>query len=234
MKKCLELWAGDSTGLEGARTLSQGHVKITTLDMNPIFECDITADILTVEIDQIRKVMKLKDGERPFFIWASPDCSVFSVAGFGHGHFHPRENIFDTPVPSSEKAVSMCLRHKYTLDIIMALDPVYFVIENPRGLLRKMDWMQRLPRETVTYCQYGDFRMKPTDLWGRFPATWTPRPMCKNGDPCHEASPRGAMRGTSKLNHRQRSHIPLALSEEIWAAALESKGQVRQTLGDFV
>ena len=233
IKKCLELWAGDSTGLEGARTLSLSHVKITTVEINPEFEPSICMDILDVTVEEIRHKMKLAPNEKPFFIWASPDCSVFSVAGFGHGHFS-RDNVFDTPQPASDKAKEMVKRHKHTLDLIMALDPVYFVIENPRGLLRKMPFMQHLPRETVTYCQYGDFRMKPTDLWGKFPASWNPRPMCKNGDSCHEASPRGAMRGTSRLSHRKRSHIPLELSEEIWQAALIDNGECRRSLGDFV
>ena len=29
----------------------------------------------------------------------------------------------------------------------------------PRGGMRKMSWMQELPRYTVTYCQYGDERI---------------------------------------------------------------------------
>lgn len=233
MKKCLELWAGDSTGLEGARTWDPG-VQITTVEINPVFEPTICKDILEVTVAEIREVMGLHPNERPYFIWASPDCSVFSVAGFGHGHFS--QDPFGIPVPMSEKAVEMCKRHIHTLHLIEALDPVYFVIENPRGLLRKMPWMKHLPRETVTYCKYGDFRMKPTDLWGRFPATWKPRPMCRNNatDCDHEKSPRGSMNGTSRLNHRDRSHIPLELSEEIWKAGIVSQGSVRSTLGDFV
>lgn len=230
IKKCLELWSGDSTGLEGARTCGS-NVEITTVDMNPIFEADICKDILDVTVEELREVMGLKVGEKPFFIWASPDCSVFSVAGFGHGHFN-RDNIFDIPMPNTQKAKDMCVRHLHTLMLINELDPDYFVIENPRGLLRKMPWMTDLPRETVTYCQYGDFRMKPTDLWGRFPESWQPKPMCKNGSPCHEASPRGAMRGTSKLSHRKRSHIPLELSEEIWLHAIFDNGKSRMTLHD--
>lgn len=33
-----------------------------------------------------------------------------------------------------------------------------------------MEWMRSLPRYTVTYCQYGDNRMKPTDIWTNHPA----------------------------------------------------------------
>lgn len=53
-----------------------------------------------------------------------------------------------------------------------------------------MNWMQGLPRYTVTYCQYGDTRQKPTDIWTNHP---TPcfKPPCSTGDKCHTASPRG-------------------------------------------
>ena len=53
-----------------------------------------------------------------------------------------------------------------------------------------MTFMQGLPRYTVTYCQYGDHRMKPTDIWTNHPDPRF-RPPCKNGAKCHEPSPRG-------------------------------------------
>ena len=45
---------------------------------------------------------------------------------------------------------------------------------------KQMEWMRGLPRYTVTYCQYGDNRMKPTDIWTNHPE---PKflPMCHNG-----------------------------------------------------
>ncbi len=83
-------------------------------------------------------------------------------------------------------------------------------------MLRKQDFMQELPRWTVTYCQYGDTRMKPTDVWGTIQG-WTPRNMCKPRATCHESSPAGTNAGgTGKLrNARLRSMIPYELGEEI-------------------
>jgi hypothetical protein len=81
--------------------------------------------------------------------------------------------------------------------------------------LRKLPVVEGLPRTTVSYCTYGDSRMKPTDLWGIVP-NWTPRTMCKNGMPCHEAAPRGAKTGTQGLKGaRERSRVPYALGKEI-------------------
>ncbi len=78
-----------------------------------------------------------------------------------------------------------------------------------------MPMMEKMRRVTVSYCQYGDDRMKPTDIWTNAD-WWTPRPICKNGDKCHEAAPRGSRTGTQGLKgHMARGVIPPALFEEI-------------------
>lgn len=78
-----------------------------------------------------------------------------------------------------------------------------------------MRFMRDLPRYTVTYCQYGDSRMKPTDIFTNYPNPMF-KPMCKNGDPCHERAPRGSKTGTQGLkNARERSRIPEELCEHI-------------------
>lgn len=78
-----------------------------------------------------------------------------------------------------------------------------------------MEWMRSLPKYTVTYCQYGDNRMKPTDIWTNHPAPDF-LPMCHNGDSCHVAAPRGSKTGTQGLKgSRERSVIPQKLCEHI-------------------
>ena len=80
--------------------------------------------------------------------------------------------------------------------------------------------MQHLPiRNTVTYCQYGDERMKPTDIWTNNDL-WIPRPMCKNGDSCHVAAPRGSKTGTQgRKGAFERSRIPEDLCFEVLTAS---------------
>jgi hypothetical protein len=94
--------------------------------------------------------------------------------------------------------------------------------------MRKMSWMQELPRYTVTYCQYGETRMKPTDIWTNHP---DPQflPPCKNGDPCHERAPRSKtvrllqeqgvdiqIGGTQAMKgSKERAVIPAKLCEHI-------------------
>ena len=81
--------------------------------------------------------------------------------------------------------------------------------------MRKMDFMNGLPRYTVTYCKYGDSRMKPTDIWTNH---HDPKflPMCHKGDKCHISAPRGAKTGTQGLKGSiERSRIPKMLCDHI-------------------
>jgi hypothetical protein len=107
-----------------------------------------------------------------------------------------------------------------TLEIINHFQPTYWFMENPRGVLRKLDVVKGLKKNSVTYCQYGDERMKPTDIWTNSDV-WTPKPMCKNGDPCHVAAPRGSRTGTQgRANAYERSKIPEELCREILKSCL--------------
>lgn len=59
-----------------------------------------------------------------------------------------------------------------------------------------------------------------TDIWTNCDL-WTPRPMCRNGDTCHEAAPRGSKTGTQgRGDAHERAKIPSALCVDIMEAAL--------------
>ena len=177
------------------------------------FELDKQFDVEEhVDIFDLTAVELYRKYGRPDFIWASPPCTAFSVASIGH-HWTGGHQAY---IPKTEQArVNQDLVWK-TRTLIMGLDPkLGYLIENPRGVLRKLPPVQGLTRRTVTYCQYGDERMKPTDLWGDVPG-WVPRPMCKNGDSCHVSAPRGAKTGTQGLKGAaMRSMVPYELGEEI-------------------
>lgn len=150
-------------------------------------------------------------GGVPDIIWASPDCTTYSVAAI----FHHRKQVNGDLVPQTDYAKFCDKTNQHVIKLIQDLKPKFWFIENPRGAMRKMSWMQNLPRYTVTYCKYGDKRMKPTDIWTNHPG---PQfiPPCKNGDTCHESAPRGTKQGTQSLkNARERSKIPDALCDHI-------------------
>ena len=153
---------------------------------------------------------------QPDVIWASPPCTGFSVAAIGH-HWAGGKGAY---IPKTETAKLGIELVRKTLEIINHFQPTYWFMENPRGVLRKLDVVKGLKKNSVTYCQYGDERMKPTDIWTNSDV-WTPKPMCKNGDLCHVAAPRGSRTGTQgRANAYERSKIPEELCREILKSCL--------------
>jgi hypothetical protein len=158
----------------------------------------------------------------PNFIWASPPCTYFSVASIGK-HWNKNHT------PKSDNALKGVEYVKSTLEIInyfLKLNPnLVWYMENPRGKLRKLDVVKGLPRTTIWYCKYGDFRAKPTDIWSNniynpmFNSNgWKPKEECFNGntDCQHESAPRGSRTGTQGVKgNYNRLKIPYLLCKEI-------------------
>jgi len=203
--KILELFAGSRSFSKVAEEL--GH-KTFAVDINDFDNIDYITDILDFDCFKIPF--------KPDLIWASPPCTYFSVASIGH-HW----NKDHTP-KTKEAELGVKIVNK-TIEIIEMFQPDYFFIENPRGKLRKLGLFDGIAeRTTVTYCQYGDTRMKPTDIWTNNlqsvfnPNGWKPKPICKNGDPCHVSAPRGSQTGTQGIKgNYERSKIPKELCLEI-------------------
>lgn len=204
--KVLELFAG--TRSIGKAFEARGH-EVFSVEWDKNFE---NID-LCVDIGQLKAQEILRRFGRPDVIWASPDCATFSVAAIS---YHRRLNKETGSLESITDYARFCDSvNQHVLRLILALGPKYWFIENPRGGMRKMEYMQELPRYTVTYCKYGETRMKPTDIWTNHPA---PNfiPPCKNGDPCHESAPRGSRTGTQALKSSiERSRLPPLLCEHI-------------------
>ena len=204
--KVLELFAG--TRSIGKAFEKRGH-EVYSIEWDKSFDnIDWYEDIGKITAQDI-----LDRFGKPDIIWASPDCSSYSVAALGK---HRKKNpITGNLEPQTDYAKFCDKVNAHVVDLIKELKPKYYFIENPRGGMRKMTWMQDLPRYTVTYCKYGDDRMKPTDIWTNHP---DPKflPMCKNGDPCHVSAPRGSRTGTQGLKGSvERSRIPQKLCEHI-------------------
>lgn len=197
--KMLELFCG--TKSIGKVAKERGH-EVFSVDIDVMHEPDLVANILKLDLSNIPWI--------PDVIWASPPCTTFSVASMGH-HWTGGKGAY---IPKTKEAIIGMKLMAKTKGIILKLKPKVWFIENPRGVMRKKIGLEEF-RSTVTYCQYGDRRMKPTDIWTNC-TEWAPRTMCKNGSPCHEAAPRGAKTGTQGLAGAvERGVIPYALCKEI-------------------
>lgn len=199
--KILELFAGSRSIGKEAEKLG---MEVFSSDIEQFGSIDYVADILDFDCSKVPFI--------PDMIWASPPCQGFSVAAIGKNWNHD-----GTPKTDSARlGIRLAKKTIEIIDHFLTLNPnLIWFIENPRGKLRKMDFMQQFQRHTVTYCQYGDTRMKPTDIWTNS-KTWIPRDMCKNGAPCHIAAPRGSRTGTQGLvGDYERSKNPEELCQEV-------------------
>lgn len=203
--KVLELFAG--TRSIGKAFEKRGH-EVFSVEWDKQFEnIDLYADILTVTAQDI-----IEQFGHPDVIWASPDCTTYSVAAISK---HRRKEESGNLLPVSDYAKFCDKVNAHVVSLIKELAPKYYFIENPVGGLRKMDFMQELPRHTVTYCQYGERRQKPTDIWTNHPDPQF-KPPCKRGASCHDAAPRGSKTGTQALkNAIEKAKIPTMLCEHV-------------------
>lgn len=204
--KVLELFAGTRSVSRAFET--RGHETFSVEWSKDFEHIDLYADISQLTAEDI-----LKSFGRPDVIWASPDCTTYSVMAISK---HRRKNHETGSLePVTEYAKFCDATNKHVLELIRELSPRFYFIENPMGGLRKMDFMQGIPRYTVTYCQYGETRQKPTDIFTNHPDPQF-KPPCKRGAPCHEAAPRGSQTGTQKIKGaKDRSRIPQLLCEHI-------------------
>lgn len=202
----LELFAG--TRSIGKAFEAAGH-KVISIDWDKQFPgIALYADIGQLTAQQIIDLC----GGVPDIIWASPDCTTYSIAAISK---HRTKEADGNLAPKSDYAKQCDDINSHVIELIKELNPKYYFIENPRGGMRKMWFMQELPRHTLTYCQYGDSRQKPTDIWTNHPNP-NFKPPCKPGAPCHIAAPRGSKTGTQGLKNKvERARIPQQLCEHI-------------------
>ena len=205
MMLILELFSGTECISDAFR--SRGH-RCYTVDWDRQFPSSLHIDITKLTADMI-----LRDFGRPDVIWAGCDCTTFSVASIGfHRMQDPATGVL---LPKTEAAAKADEVNRHTLQLIRDLNPRLWFIENPMGGLRKMDYMQGLPRHLITYCQYGFPYRKATDIWTNHPDPQF-TPPCRNGDPCHTPAPRGTKLGLQAIHNRAtRSACPEALCEHI-------------------
>ena len=209
--KILELFAGSRSFSKVAEEL--GH-EVYTTDIEPFEKIDQVCHIFDFDVTKM-----LDEFGSPEICWASCPCTYFSVSSIGH-HW----NKDNTPKTKQAELGVKIVDH--TLFLIKLLKPKYFYIENPRGKLRKLDVINKnrflsVPlRKTVTYCSYGENRMKPTDIFTN-DWNWIPREMCFNGnkDCHHQPAPRGSQTGTQGMKTAyEKSKVPYELCKEILEA----------------
>jgi site-specific DNA-cytosine methylase len=144
--------------------------RVLSVDIDTKFQPSVVADISTWRfkspIDNF-----LKDGRASDIVavHASPPCTEFSRAL--------------TTRPRDLKAGSRNV--KAALRIIRHVDPDFWIVENPVGLLKDQSFMQRGYAKylnTTCYCKFGFPYRKATNIWSNIPQLELP--MCDSQTPC--------------------------------------------------
>lgn len=214
--RTLELFAGTGSF---SKVMAKYNHSTFRVELDPGFNNDLTGDLLDSDIQQIVMSM-IKNVD---VVWMSPVCTAWSLSA-GNTHF----NQFRQPKTElAVKSINMMMFCRLVADECVKQGKIFF-IENPNG--RAVWIMDNQYRKRVWYCQYGDNRAKPTNIWTNLDIEFK---TCKNNNPdCdHESAPRGSKTGTQGLkNSKERSVIPAGLFEHILEVMGENKLEVQCTL----
>lgn len=134
--KILELFAG--TRSIGKAFEERGH-EVFSIDWNKDFEnINLYTDISTLTAEDIIDKFGVPD-----VIWASPDCTTYSVAAISRHRKRNEDNGSLDPISEYAKFCDKC--NQNVVKLIADLNPKYFFIENPRGGVKEDGMDARYP-----------------------------------------------------------------------------------------
>ena len=132
--KVLDLFCGTKSIANAFE--KRGH-EVYTIDWNSEFEPTLCTDIGLLSVDDVVTLCN----SRPDVIWASPDCTTFSVAAIGYHRMKSKGGVL---LPKTEYAKRCDQIDTHVVELIKELNPKYWFIENPRGGMRMADFMQEI------------------------------------------------------------------------------------------
>lgn len=140
--KVLELFAGSRSIGSAAEELG---MEVFSVDWEGYEGINLQIDIGNLTLEDVPFV--------PDVIWASPDCTTYSIAAVSKHRRNRTE-------PVSDYAIKCDTVNQHWISLIkkwLEINPnMVFFIENPRGMLRHMPFMKEFNRHTVWYCFAGD------------------------------------------------------------------------------
>ena len=164
----------------------RGHT-VVTVDNLEKFNPTICKDIMDCSISDFSKWC-------PFdVILASPPCNCFSVASV-YRHWDK-----ETHMPKDRATYESITLVGHTIKLILRMFPRFWILENPRGMMRNV---LGPPAKTTYFAAWGDWKLKPTDLWGRLPNVEWRKPRK------WEKAPRGSKKGVQGIDGKYTKAWP--------------------------
>jgi len=183
--RVVDLFSGLGGFSEGF--LQRGH-DVTRYDNDPRFEA-VPNTVIRDVFDMTAEDLRGAD-----VVLASPPCQCFSTAAADH-YWNGK-----TPSPAAEEAIRLV---KYTVRIIHAAAPTFWVLENPVGRMR---WILGPPTRLTHWAAWGLPYYKPTHLWGLLPDMRWPRPTMWT--PGAHGEHEGVQENDSQVVKRMRRFYP--------------------------
>jgi hypothetical protein len=164
MKRILDLFCGTKSA---SKAFELAGYEAVSLDFNKKFNATHTEDILTWDY-------KVYPPNYFNVIWASPDCTTWSIAT--SGKYRLKSDIYGVNNQYQEIATNannMILR---LIEILKYFKPSYWFIENPKALLQHFPPLKQFISESnanmnlVFYANYNNWLLpKPTNIWSNLP-----------------------------------------------------------------
>lgn len=158
-------------------------------------------------------------------ILANPNCKTYGLLGYRHH----RQKIDGVHVPLTQLAEDCDQWNADFMWMISQLQPRFYFIENPRGALCAMDFMEGVPYYNVTYSSYGMDVHKPTHIFTNHPCPQFKPPiplklkreMIANGHKFADVR-------TDKSSALERSIMPKELTDYIYLLATMDDEEIAQ------
>jgi site-specific DNA-cytosine methylase len=163
-KYLIELFSGSKTVSSVAK--NEFNYKTLTIDNEASYNPDICQDINTLKLTQISYKKQCS------IIWASVPCYCFTILTL-KTHWKKmikahRDYIY---MPQTKEAWAAIRLLEKTLWLIKHINPTYYFIENPRGVMRHLPQTKHIPYiHSISYKDYGFSYEKPTDIFTNHPA----------------------------------------------------------------
>jgi len=176
--------------------LQRGH-SVFRIDNDPRF-----SKVPYTEIFDIRHISKTSFPCLDLLL-ISPPCTNFSLAS-SYIHWNKKR-------PADQQTIDDIGLVMFCLDLVKELDPGFWILENPVGMLRQILNIpgEVLPGVTTWLGAWGTPNLKPTDLWGKLPPMdWPAKPDMPKGAGCGK---RGG-KDLRPTDPAERAKIPFDLS----------------------
>lgn len=214
--KLLELFSGMG---KISDSFKEKGFEVYRVDWSEKVEAELHADVSALTVEDVIKLC----GGVPDVIWASPQCTTYSIAT------HRHRTLTDGPKSELAKSDDVVNTKMWKLiDELIALGTKYYFVENPQGRMRHMDFVSGRPRFEITYCSYGNkgnargyehlYLMKKTDIWSNHQ---NPKFLPKCSKPfSHE---HGEWGKAKKRDYLSRGEMPKSLCDHIAMISLNTE-----------